>query len=353
MDITSIQPPKSRAQVSLRPASLLLPAALLAVMVAGTARSFAQATQSQEVWGTSACSAAAHVQPPPALPNVPPFAVFPASGYGTGGVALRNQGQGGIGISGVVAPVKAAFVYWAVISMGPPPAAAASIGLQRLFPNPPSAVVVLPGVVVGAGPPPCWPGNTITVYRAPIPLAVATGNGFYRVGLLSGAAGTTDGSDPFLVVKLPLWGAASIVIVGAGAGTVSIYDMGLAGNTFFSNVPFNYTLVLPVPAPGVRTLIDNIGADGQHGGSRTALPGFATEMTTINAFPVAGPGSLYNDSDWNGSSGFPLPELWDDTGHDITPAAPLGTPALNVGIFGGAVPTFDCLTAVANVVETD
>jgi len=355
MNIRSIQSRNNRLRANYQPVLSVLAPLLLAVILASAVRAFAEeGAQEMEGWGTTACSAAADVQPA-ALPPIRPFFVAPKSGYGTAGVALRNRGAGSISISGVVAPVKAAFIYWAVISSGAPPAAATSVQLQRQFPLPASAVVVLPGAVVGAGPPPCWPGTVITVFRAAVPLAVANGNGLYKVTLLRGAAGTTNGSDPWLVVNLPLWEGASIVMVGAGVGTVSLYDAGLAGNTFKANIAFPYTLVLPVPAPGVRTLFDNIGADGKHvlGKSRLAVPTMSNEMTTINGFPTAGPGSAYFDSDWNGSSGLPVPELWDDTGHDITPAAPGGTPVLNVVIFnGGGIPA-DCLTPVANVVETD
>jgi hypothetical protein len=98
---------------------------------------------------------------------------------------------------------------------------------------------------------------------------------------------------------------------------------------------------------------DNIGSDGKHSvlGSREATLTIGDETTTINAFPVAGPaGSNYVDSDWNGSAGLPVTQLWDDTGHDITAAAKPGTVALNVSVFAGGPPA-DCLTPVANVVQ--
>jgi len=108
---------------------------------------------------------------------------------------------------------------------------------------------------------------------------------------------------------------------------------------------------LPKAATGTLTLFDNIGADGQQGNSRKALSGFADEITKINGKVVAGPGSLYNDSDWNGSSARPLPQLWDDTGHDITFATPSGTTSLSITIANKGETSFDCLTPVANVVS--
>ena len=82
--------------------------------------------------------------------------------------------------------------------------------------------------------------------------------------------------------------------------------------------------------------------------ARTSI--VAKETTTINGLAVAGPGSAYNDSDWNGSAGYPLPQLWDDTGHNVTAASPRGTTRLNV-TFKTNSATPDCLTPVANVVE--
>jgi hypothetical protein len=91
----------------------------------------------------------------------------------------------------------------------------------------------------------------------------------------------------------------------------------------------------------------NIGADGQLGSSRKALSGNGDEITKINGKL----GSLYNDSDWNGSSARPLPQLWDDTGHDITVATPSGTTTLNITIANKGETHFDCLTPVANIVS--
>jgi hypothetical protein len=286
--------------------------------------------------------------------------VYNNASYGTGGGALRNRGGTTIGVSGVTGPVQAAFLYWAVITDGPPDKSAYRVKLTRLLPtaehkqhqessasesdeNGSSRIVR--GKVVGSGPQPCWIGTTITVFRAEVPPSLANGNGLYQVTLKKGAAGSTDGADPWSEAVLPLWEGASLVIVGTGMGTVGIYDRPLSGNLI--DVSFSYTLDLPVAANGVLTLWDNIGADGQSGVSRSADPFVSQETTTINGSLIAGPGSDYNDSDWNGSSGLPLPQLWDDTGHDITLAILPGATRLNITI---DAPT-DCVTTVANIVE--
>jgi hypothetical protein len=340
-----------------RASALLLVAALLA----GVMQAASKDAQQTGASGTSVSPSAPNQAASPLIGSVPPFQIFPGPAlggagfsYGTGGVGLRNRGAGGIEISGVTAPVAAAYIYWAVLTNGPAPAAAGKIQVQQVFPAV-SAATTLVGAVIGVGASPCWAGtNTNTVYRAQIPLAVATGNGLYNVTVPRAGAGTRNGSDPYLVIVPPLWEGASIVIVGSGPGTVSIFDGGLAGNMFIPNVAFNYNLLLPAATSGKQVLLDNIGADGQHvpAQSRVAtVPAMTDEMSTVNGFPMAGPGSAYYDSDWNGSSGLPVPELWDDTGHDITLGAPAGTLNLSVTIFnGGAVPA-DCLVTVANVVQ--
>ena len=209
----------------------------------------------------------------------------------------------------------------------------------------------LTGTLVGSGPQPCWIGTTIYVYRARLPIALGVTNGSYQVTTLPFAGGDVSGADPWVVIpKLPLWEGASIVVIGTGSNDVDLFDKGLAGTTFVP--PLSYTLTLTAKTRPLPVLWDNIGADGQVGTGRLATASASGETTTINGLLVAGPGSGQNlTGDWNGSSGFPLPQLWDDTGQQLgTPTAPIpATPTLNI-TFGPAAGATACLTAVANVV---
>jgi hypothetical protein len=266
---------------------------------------------------------------------------------GIGGFALRNRRDGAISISGVNRPVKAAYIYWAAITQGVPTGATSNIGLRLggtgdNFTN-------IPGVVVGSGPQPCWSGDRITVYRGTIPSSIAVGNGFYRIRLRSGASGRTDGEDPWVSSPLPLFGGASIVIIGTGTDTVGLYDRGLAGKTFFPRLA--YQLALPANARGSsQVVLHNIGADGQIGRGIDVIPATAREITTVgNGLRIAGPGSPTGESDWNGGIGKPLPQLWDTTSHNITSEvrrSDIGT-VLPVAIDAPD----DCLTPVANIVS--
>jgi hypothetical protein len=337
----------------------------VAVTLISTRNLSAQASEEpNESYGTTNYSEAPYlVRPDAAVVTVKPVLVEGKASYETGGVSLRNRGAGNISISGLVGAPRITFVYWAIISSGVAPVPSSLLQIQRLYPTPVSAIVDLKGVAVGSGPAPCWgpQGSIITVYRAQAPAAVATGNGSYQLTLLPGSGGLVNGQDPWVGTPvLPLWEGASMVMIGNGVGTVSLFDKGLAGDTFAPNPsPFNYVLALPVVPSGRRMILDNIGADGQHvdGASRAALTAQSDEQTTINGFPIAGPGSPYVDSDWNGSSGLPVPELWDDTGHDITivsqdPAGAVPSSILKIQVFSALGPA-DCLTPVANIVEQD
>jgi hypothetical protein len=320
--------------------------------------------ESNQAYGTTAYSEAPDLSTSDdtVIGPLHPIVTLTNASYSTAGVALRNRGAGNISISGLVGAPRLTFLYWAVITMGAPLAPDRTIQIQRLDPVPASALVNVNGSVIGVGPAPCWgpQGSIITVFRAVVPPAVATGNGSYQLTMLPGAGGKVNGADPWIGAPvLPLLEGASLVMIGKGVGKVSVFDAGLAGKTFAPNPnPFNYVLALPVAAiPGKRMLLDNIGADGQHvdGASREAVTSFSDETTTINGFPIAGPGSDYVDSDWNGSSGLPVPELWDDTGHNITIVSQdTSGPVVNLNIkIHSALGPADCLTPVANIVEED
>lgn len=311
----------------------------------------------QPFWGTSDAPATdtSAFETEVAAP-VAAHATYTTAQYVSGGVGLRNRGTGGISISGAITPIKAAFLYWAVITSDAAKTPDTQMKLQRLSPTPASAVTTLTGSLIGTGASPCWPGNRISVYRTVVPITLATGNGFYQVTLLPGAGGSTAGGDPWVGTPvLPLFEGASLVIVGTGPSNsrVVIYDSGLAGKTFAGNPGLSYSLTLPVAATGTLTLFDSIGADGQEGKSRLAESGNADESTFINGVYIAGPFSLFNDGDWNGSSGKPIPQLWDDVGHNITTATPSGTKTLDIAIGNEGESTYDCMTTVANVVQEE
>jgi hypothetical protein len=267
--------------------------------------------------------------------------------FGTGGVGLRNRGEGAIQISGVSGPIKGARIYWAVITQGAPTTAVNRIEIKRGATG--STFTTLVGAPIGTGATPCWHGDRTTVYRGVIPLSIATGNGLYIVRLKPGANGSTAGGSPWALPSppLPLFEGASIVIVGTGTSRVAIYDAGLAGKMFFDQL--SYRLNLPVTVVGSsEVLLHTIGADGQIGTGVKAAASTAGEITTLNGVKIAGPGSPA-PGDWNGSVAAPLPQLWDNVTHDVTTAAKANS-ASTLMTFGVKA-LGDCVVTVANVMS--
>ncbi len=273
--------------------------------------------------------------------------VYTKASVGTGGAGLRNRSGSSLSVSDVTMPTKAAYAYWAVISNGTPPSSTATITVTRRVPLPEASALVT-GTVVGTGASPCWGGTRTTVYRGVVPIAVATRNGTYEVRLGSGASGLTTGEDPWNGhTVFPLFEGVSLVIVGSGTRTVGLFDRGLSGKTFgtVAGDGLTYSLRLPVAATSAGVDWYNIGADGQSGLSLSDTQAFTNEVTKINGVTIAGTGGLNLDSDWNGGAARPLPQLWDNTAHNITKAAKTGTTSLSISF----TTKTDCLVPVANV----
>ena len=319
-------------------------AGAVSALIASSA--FAAERDAAPALGTAAASATSNAAKL-ALGTIFPANVFFNAQLASGGVGMRNRRVGSIEVSGAPSPTRAAFLYWALITNGPAPVAARTVRIQRRFPTPVSAVTAVTGVVVGTGAQPCWAGTTITVLKAPVPTALATGSGTYELTFPAAASGLANGRDPwFGAPVLPLLQGASLVLVSRGNTAVALYDAGLSGQTFGVDPTLSYTLSLPAAFGGFTLQWENIAADGQYGDSRTPLTGTANEVTTVNGTRVMGPGSPYNDSGWNGAVAGPLPQLWDDTSINVVSAVPTGSTSMSVRVTADS----DCLTPVANAV---
>jgi len=115
----------------------------------------------------------------------------------------------------------------------------------------------------------------------------------------------------------------------------------------------NYTLFVESERTSFSRF-DNINADGQIGTSITPNPiaGTPGETLTLNGVLISGIGAPNPNSDYDGNTAAPLPQLWDNEAHDIT-GVPVVDPAtgiidLHVVVTGGN----DCLVTVAHVVES-
>jgi len=175
-------------------------------------------------------------------------------------------------------------------------------------------------------------------------------NGPYAVVLNSAQSALANGADPWSApVTFPAAEGASLVVVGTGSRKVAIYDTGLAGQSFRGAV--SYSLSLPGGVTSTPMQWDSIVADGQTGAGRIA--GLSRETTYLNDVAIAGPGADLSrgvtDSDFDGSAAWPLPQLWDSTGHALSSSvASLGAMQLSVRVSSSGT-SVDCLSPIANV----
>lgn len=233
------------------------------------------------------------------------------------GVALRNRAQGVIHLRGVPegARVINAYVWWGIQTnneVGKPPASQIYFNGNKI-----------PGVNTCNTLDPCWGLASFSAYRGRVTNFVPAKepNGDYLITLKNPTAINTTGGDPWNPITAEnrkLEGATMVVVYsfdGLPRRWVSLYDSGVCG--MFSS-SYKATLFHPASS-GNRVLFGAWGADGQRGSSHT--DSIARETTSFNGVQIAGAGTpapRTTDSDWNGSDGFPLPQLWDTHVHDVS-----------------------------------
>jgi hypothetical protein len=284
-------------------------------------------------------------------PNVG-VGVFTNAQYAVAGTGLRNRSTGTINISGFVAPLQKAILYWGVLCPKSSPCGS-SIMIQRLAPTE-NATQTFTGTLIGTGADPCWGSNHAEFYRAYAgSMAPPKGSGgTYQVSIPKSEQGITDSSDPWVEANdtLPQWEGASLVLVGTGTSTVNITDAGLAGTGILA--PVDYTLTLFGTPSGGPVIWSGINADGQVGTSIKASLGAADEQVTINGTQVSGPSTgpvaWDTDSDYNGNDASPLPQLWDSRTHDIS-GVELSSP-LDISVTSLSGTGNDCFEEVANII---
>lgn len=258
------------------------------------------------------------------------------------GTGARNAGHGTIRLRGAPATAVAvrAILYWGEIVSQLSVPATDTINFEG---HP------VTGSLIGTAGQPCWNGAGIfAAYRADVlqylPGAI---DGDYQVDGLSSAV--IDGHDPWVPAdtRLPMAQGASLVVIYAdqsvpATSRVYIHE----GPWLFTSNNLFLTHALAPALPGNALLRHTrIGGDGQVGGS--VSPTFATsrENTSINALQIQGPGSVGNDSDWNGSDGGPLNQLWDTRTTNAPGSIPVGAAAYRVSYTN----VFDCVNPVVHV----
>lgn len=321
------------------------PSAAAAKSALGTTAAKGLAPSVQKAIANAATTAAATI-------SASPVSTFANAQYATAGVALRNRQLGAISISGIVAPVKRAYLYWAYLySSAPSPTQTVKLcrpnGTAGTF-----SCATKTGALIATGADTCWYSAGIAIYRSDVTTAV-TGNGSYLITLTGATSATNSGADPWTSLTFPAAEGAALVVVGTGTRKVAVYDRGIAGATFYGST--SYTLNVPGGVKTTPVLWDTIGADGQTSLAGGRGFGVGKEKTYINDVQIAGPAvdvtaNGVTGSDWDGGLGAPLPQLWDVVGHTLpTAAAPVGKTSLGVR-FTSAGEAYDCATPVANVI---
>ncbi len=262
------------------------------------------------------------------------------------GVALRNRAQGVIHLRGIPEGAKVinAYVWWGIQTnnaVGSPPGSSIYFNGNKIF-----------GAKTCSTLDPCWGNTSFSAYRGRVTnfVPATEPNGDYLVTIRNPAAVNTTGDDPWPtpVEKRKFEGATMVVVYsydGLPNRWVSLYDIGVC--SMFSG---SYTATLSHPASsGTNVLFGAWGADGQRGSSHSDSA--ARETTSFNTVQIAGAGApapRTTASDWNGSDGFPLPQLWDTHVHNVSGLVRSPTSSTVDYVAGG-----DCLVPVGFALSSD
>lgn len=244
---------------------------------------------------------------------IKPSFEFDRADHVANGVALRNRTSGTIHLRGV--PVKSnvlqALLYWNFSDRK-------EVGLDTL------PVLfngnLLNGKKTADSADPFWGMAGSHSYVADATQYVNTGghpNQDYEVVLLFDSSTSTTGQNPWSPWELQdvrTQGATLIVIYENPdtTGPLFVYDY-LNNSMFYSYAQFQLAHPYPYPSSSTDALFTMVGADGQLGSGYNT---FASELTFFNGIQIAG--IPVTNSDWDGSDGWPLVQLWDTHTHIVT-----------------------------------
>jgi len=271
--------------------------------------------------------------------KIKPSFEFDGADHVANGVALRNRTSGTIHLRGVPVGSKVlqALLYWNFSDRN-------KEGLDTfpvLFNG-----NLLNGKKTADSADPCWGMAGSHSYVADATQYVNTGghpNQDYEVVLLFDSSTSTTGQNPWSPWELQdvrTQGATLIVIYENRdtRGPLFVYD-DLNNSMFYSYAQFQ--LLYPYAPLSTHALFTMVGADGQLGfGHNTFL---SNELTFFNGIRIAG--CPVTNSDWDGSDGWPLVQLWDTHTHIVTLNSGTSSSTVEYKAYG------DCLVPVAFVID--
>ncbi len=239
--------------------------------------------------------------------TVEPWLVIDDAALVTNGVALRNCTEGWVHLRGVPQGRKVlkAFLYWNL-------ADDQAVGNNFWLATFNGAMVT--GTKVADSADACWGNIGNHTYRANVTplLPPRRPNGNYEIVVRFNGLTSTTGQHPWAPVepqKQRINGVTLFVLYEAPDSSVLLYD-NLNGSMF----AFQGDFILRHPGYSGHALFTMTGADGQRGAGYDNTA--SNEITTFNGAQIAGPPVAA--SDWDGTAGWPLTQLWDVHTHHVT-----------------------------------
>jgi hypothetical protein len=271
--------------------------------------------------------------------RVEPTRTFEYADHVANGVAMRNRTAGTIHLRGAPVPSKvlAALLYFN-FSDG-------SQDGQRIVPVLFNANRVL-AHKTGDHDDPCWGMAGNHSYVADVTQLVPIGgnlNQDYQVVLEFNTETSTTGQSPFSSPepsqKVRTEGATLVVVYRTKDTTGPVFVYEALNNSMFSATA-QFDLLHPNLTNMARFTM--VGADGQRGFGGYDNLG-SNELTFFDGNQIAGPPIA--SSDWDGSAGWPLPQLWDTHTHNVKLNGSLSSVRYQA--------SGDCLVPVAFVIDAD
>ena len=229
------------------------------------------------------------------------------------GVSLRNSCSGTIALRGIPSgsTLKSAFLYWNYMD-------GSKVGAStdtEMFNG-----KRVTGTKVADQPDLCWGTKGDHSYRASI-TPLASGHNYIFTALNCTDKSGQNPWNPLLTGTPiePAWDGVSLVETyrnsSTGSDKVAIFDE-LAGASNSNAGVHNFAVKMNTGTTKFTGtgLFTQINADGQVGTSFSPACGSGLcsyERDEFNSINLTGPGAVYPQSDWDGSDGWPLPQLWD------------------------------------------
>ena len=270
--------------------------------------------------------------------RVEPTRTFEYADHVANGIAMRNRTAGTIHLRGAPVPSKvlAALLYFNFSDGSRDGQRNVSIlfNANRVVAN-----------KTGDHDDPCWGMAGNHSYVADVTQLVPIGgdlNQDYQVVLQFDAETSTTGQNPWETPepgqKVRAEGATLVVVYRTQDTTGPLFVYEALNNSMFS-VTAQFDLLHPNLAGAGRFTM--VGADGQRGLGHDNIG--SNELTFFDGSQIAGPPVA--SSDWDGSDGWPLPQLWDTHTHNVKLNGSVSSVRYQA--------SGDCLVPVAFVIDAD